>query len=338
MTSSESDIRYRNEGFRPDPKKRFMDQVREVLRYHHYSLETERSYCGWIVRFIHFHGKRHPQEMGEREVEGFLSDLASVRQCSVNTQKQALNALVFLYKKVLGRELAQTIRPQVPSRGRRLPTVLSKDEVKLLLAGIVGAEWNLMVRLLYGSGLRLGELCSLRVKDIDLATGLILVRAGKGRKDRSAPLPRSLTAALQEQLAKTKAIHQRDREAGVNGVAMPEALARKYPNAGREWAWQWLFPMRELSQDPRSGVIRRHHCLEDSFGRVVAEAARRVLPGRRVSPHTLRHSFATHLLEAGTDLRTLQELLGHADVKTTEIYTHVVAARKRGIVSPLDSE
>ena len=303
---------------------RLLDRVRERLRLKHYSIRTERAYLGWIRRCIFFHGKRHPADMGKAEVEAFLTSLAVARNVSAATQNQALSALLFLYREVLEIELPwldDVTRAKKPSR---LPTVLTREETGALLERIEDAELNLIVRLLYGSGLRLLEGLRLRVKDVDPSRREILVRDGKGGKDRVTMLAAQLVAPLRAQIARAKAVHEADLARGRGEVWLPDALAVKYPNAARAFGWQYVFPAAGFSADPRSGAVRRHHVDEKRVQRAVRAAASRAGIVKPVSPHTLRHAFATHLLESGYDIRTVQELLGHSDVRTTMIYTHVL--------------
>ncbi len=323
------------EAFVPNPKLRFMEQCREVMRYRHLSPRTEEAYLHWIRRFIVWSGKRHPREMGAPEVRGFLTHLAAERNVAVATQNQALNALVFLYREVVPGELGWIGNFERAQRPRRLPQVLSREEVRRLLEALPGT-YGLIGRLLYGTGLRLMEGLRLRIKDLDFGRGLIVVHEGKGLKDRVTMLPESLRAPLQAQLVRVRELHGEDRRQAVPGVALPTALQAKFPNAGTEWAWQWVFPSQELSSDPVTKLLRRHHVHEAGFQRAMKRAALEAVPHKRASAHTLRHSFATHLLESGTDLRTLQELLGHQDVATTQIYTHVLAKPGLGVRSPLD--
>ncbi|WP_456473422.1 integron integrase [Desulfolithobacter sp.] len=300
-----------------------MDQVREVLRYYHYSYRTESTYCQWIVRYIKFHGgKTHPRELGAEHVERYLSHLAVKGKVSASTQRQALNALVFLYHRVLFQPL-EGIEPTRAKRSRQLPVVLTREEVQRLFLHMNGIHL-LMARLLYGSGLRLMECMRLRIKDVDFGQRKIYVRGGKGGKDRVTVLPPNLVEELQQHIARVVALHHQDLEDGFGEVYIPEALARKYPNAARETGWQYVFPSKKRSLDPRSGVERRHHVLESGLQKAVKRAARRAGLTKKASCHTLRHSFATHMLEKGVNIRRLQELLGHSDVKTTEIYTHVM--------------
>lgn len=315
---------------------RLLDQLRERIRYCHYSLRTEQSYVHWVRRFIRHHGLRHPREMGAAEVEAFLRHLAGARSVSPSTHKQALCAILFLYREVLGVELPWMHELVRPKARVRVPVVLSRDEVARLLSR-VPAEFALFAQLLYGSGLRLLECLRLRIKDLDFDRGVLVVREGKGGKDRVVMLPASLRPALREQVARARAVWARDRAADRPGVALPDALARKYPNAGKTWGWFWLWPSREESTDPRTGTRRRHHQHEDRLGRVIPQAAAAAGIAKRVTAHTLRHSFATHLLESGVDIRRVQELLGHSDVSTTMIYTHVLRSAACGLPSPLDA-
>lgn len=314
---------------------RLMDRVRERIRTLHYSYRTEQAYTHWVKRFIFFHGKRHPQEMGAAEVEAFLSHLATQREVSASTQNQAMHAVLFLYKQVLGVDLPwlNSITRAKPSK--YLPVVLTQVETQRLLAQTRGMP-GLIVRLLYGTGMRLLEGLRLRVKDIDFERGQITIRAGKGDKDRVTMLPASLASDLRRHLAERRKMHDLDLAKGMADVEMPFAIARKYPNASKEWGWQYVFAAADYSTDPRTGVIRRHHLHEKTIQRHVKEAVARAGINKPAHPHTLRHSFATHLLEAGYDIRTVQELLGHADVSTTMIYTHVLNRGGHGVLSPLD--
>lgn len=317
------------------PPPRLLDALRDAIRIRHYSLRTERAYVQWARRYIRFHGRRHPREMGEAEVTAFLGSLATVGNVSASTQNQALAALLFLYKEVLGIELAWLENIPRARRPRRLPTVLTREEAHSVLAQMTGTH-ALMARLLYGTGMRLSECLRLRVKDLELARREVLIREGKGGRDRITVLPASLVEPLREHLVRVRALFDRDREAGVPGVELPGALDRKNPGAGRLWAWQWVFPQRTLSVDPRSGIRRRHHAYEQTLQRAIKRAVGMAGIAKPVSTHTFRHSFATHLMEGGYDIRTVQELLGHKDVSTTMIYTHVLNRGGRGVVSPLD--
>lgn len=316
-------------------KPRLLDQVREAIRTRHYSPRTEKAYVGWIRRFILFHGKRHPRDLGEDEIRRFLTSLAVDGRVSSATQNQALSALLFLYREVLGRDLEWIDGIPRAKRPQKLPVVLHRDEVRALLAHLSGTPW-LMAMLLYGAGLRLLECARLRVKDIDFARDEILVRDGKGRKDRVTMLPASAKEPLLRHLAAMREQHERDVRAGSGWVAMPDALSRKYPTAGREWPWQWVFPATRTYVDRETGRRHRHHFHETALQRAVKDAVRAAGLSKPASCHSLRHSFATHLLEAGYDIRTIQELLGHSDVTTTMIYTHVLNRGGRGVRSPID--
>ena len=318
-------------GHRP----KLLDQVREAIRMRHYSVRTEEAYVGWIKRFILFHGKRHPLEMGEDEITRFLSALAVHGHVSASTQNQALCALVFLYRHVLGQSLGWLDDIVRAKRPQRLPVVLTRPEVKALLGALEGVHW-IMASLLYGAGLRLLECLRLRVKDIDFASHQILLREGKGNKDRRTMLPAAVQELLTAHLEHVRQRHQHDLAQGFGRVFVPNALQRKYPHANSEWGWQWVFPSSQISLDPRSGERRRHHLHESVLQRAVKEAARNIGLTKPASCHTLRHSFATHLLEDGYDIRTIQELLGHQDVKTTMIYTHVLNRGGQGVYSPMD--
>ena len=312
-----------------------MTDLRAALRARHYSRRTEQAYCLWVRRFIRFHDLRHPADMGEPEINAFLTHLATDGQVSASTQTQALSALLFLYRNVVHRDvgaLDDLVRARKP---RRLPVVLTRDEVKGILDELDGDAW-LIASLLYGSGLRLTECLRLRVQDVDLARLELTVHDGKGGKDRVTMLPRSLAAPLRSHLARVRAIHERDLAAGWGRVELPEALQRKYPRASTEWRWQWVFPQRRRWRDPTTGVQGRHHVHETVVQRAFKQAVARAGVTKRASCHTLRHSFATHLLDDSYDIRTIQELLGHKDVRTTMIYTHVLNRGARGVRSPLD--
>ena len=323
------------EGFIPNPKLKLLEQVSEVMRFKHYSLRTERTYREWIKRFIFFHDKRHPREMGAAEVERFLSDLATTRKVAASTQNQAFNALLFLYRDVLHQELGRLGDVERAKRPERLPVVLSRPEVEAVLSGMTGTH-QLMAKLLYGTGMRLMECVRLRVKDVDFGQNQIVVREGKGFKDRVTMLPESLKAALGEHLRRVKFLHEKDLAEGNGRVYLPYALSRKYPAADREWGWQYVFPAGNVSRDPRSGEVRRHHTNEQGLQRAVKAAVLLARIAKPASCHSLRHSFATRLLENGYDIRTVQELLGHASVQTTQIYTHVMSKPGIGVRSPLD--
>jgi integron integrase len=314
---------------------KFLDQVRQAVRTKHYSLRTEQAYVNWIRRFILFHHKQHPQSMNSPEIEQFLTHLAVDQKVAASTQNQALSALLFLYQEVLRQPLTAPIDAVRAKKSHYLPVVLSQTEVKRLLAHLP-QPYLLMAQLLYGCGLRLMECVRLRVKDIDFEQHQIIVRSGKGHKDRDTLLPDRLIPALHRQLRYVQALHQNDLEQGYGQVYLPFALERKYPNANREWAWQYLFPAYRLSTDPRSGLTRRHHLDESGLQKAVRAAAQAAQLAKPVGCHTLRHSFATHLLENGYDIRTIQELLGHKDVSTTMIYTHVIKRGGLAVVSPLD--
>ena len=314
--------------------KKLLDQVPEKIRLKHYSIRTEQAYVDWIKRYILFHNKRYPRDMGESEIEAFLTYLAVDQNVAASTQNQALSALLFLYRHVLQQELDSTIDAIRAKKPKRLPTVLNKQEVISSLSG----TQQLMAKLLYGSGLRLMECVRLRVKDLDFPQKQIIVRDGKGQKDRITVLPESLLPFLQEHVLHTKRIHEDDLSNGYGSVYLPFALERKYPNACREWIWQYVFPASKLSTDPRTGITRRHHINESGLQKAVKRAASQARIDKRVTCHTFRHSFATHLLENGYDIRTVQELLGHKDVKTTMIYTHVLNNGSLAVRSPLDSQ
>lgn len=317
------------------PAPRLLDQIRDRMRFRHYSIRTERAYVDWIKRFIRFHGKRHPTTMGAAEVERFLTDLAVVHNVSASTQNQAQSALLFLYKDVLGEELPWLDGIEHAKKPVRLPVVLTRQEVVAVLRGLHGTH-HLIGRLLYGTGMRILEAMPLHVKDVEFERRAIIVRDGKGGKDRVTVLPAALLTPMRQQLRRAHLLHQRDLDEGYGRAYLPHALAIKYSAADQEWAWQYCFPAMSRSRDPRSGVVRRHHVSEQAFQRAMKQSVRDPGLSKPATPHTLRHSFATHLLEAGYDIRTVQELLGHADVSTTMIYTHVLNRGGRAVISPLD--
>ena len=317
-----------------DPK--LLDHAREQIRLRHYSIRTEESYLGWMRRFIRFHQFRHPMDLGPNEVESFLSSLVMEGDVASATQAQALSALLFMYRIVIGVDMPWLDEIVRARRPKRLPTVLTEDEVRRLLSRLDDEMW-LVASVLYGGGLRLMEAIRLRVKDIDLERHAITVRSGKGDKDRNTVLPDSLVTALRAQIARVREQHNLDMAAGVANVYLPHGLSRKFPHARKELAWQYIFPAEKLAKDPRGGAIRRHHIDEKRVQRAIKRATKEAGIEKHVTPHTLRHSFATHLLERGTDIRTIQELLGHSDISTTMIYTHVVGRiGGRGVLSPLD--
>ena len=319
----------------PQKPPKLLEQVRDRLRVKHYSIRTERAYLDWIKRFIMFHDKRHPSKMAAAEVEAFLSHLAVARNVSASTQNQAKSALLFLYKEVLGIELSWLENVTHAKAPQRLPVVLTEDEVRRVLGQIEGTLW-LMANLLYGTGMRLMECVRLRVKDVDFQRGEITVREGKGFKDRVTMLPQVLLEPLKHHLEQVRKLHKDDLAQGYGRVYLPYALEKKYPNAAAEWGWQYVFPARGFSTDPRSGEVRRHHVDEKRIQRAIKRAVQQAGIVKPATPHTLRHSFATHLLQSGYDIRTVQELLGHKDVQTTMIYTHVLNRGGKGVVSPLD--
>jgi integron integrase len=315
--------------------KKLLDQVRDVIRVKHYSIRTEESYVDWIRRYILFHDKRHPKDMGRVEVEAFLTHLAVEGNVAASTQNQALSALLFLYREVLKIEFDAPLDAIRAKKPARLPVVLTRAETRQVIEGMSGI-YQLMAKLLYGSGLRLMECVRLRVTDIDCERREIVVRDAKGGHERVTMLSASLVAPLQEHLKRVKLLHEQDLAAGYGHVYLPYALDRKYPNAAKEWGWQYVFPSDRLSTDPRAGVKRRHHVDESNLQRAVKQAVRLTKIAKPASCHTFRHSFATHLLESGYDIRTVQELLGHKDVKTTMIYTHVLNRGGLAVRSPLD--
>jgi len=321
----------------PDASRRFrlLEQVRRALRVKHYSTRTQVSYCGWVRRFVLFNNRRHPSSMGEQEISAFLNHLATEGRVSAATQNQALHALLFLYRHVLGRDMGLIPGITSAKRGRRLPVVLSVGEVRSILARMRGVP-RLCGSLMYGSGLRLSECTQLRVKDIDFDRGEITVRAGKGDKDRRVPLPKLASPALRVQLERMQKQFERDLRSGVTGAALPGALDRKLQNADREWGWQYVFPATRTYLERETGKRRRHHIHESAIQRAVGEAVRSSGIAKRATCHSLRHSFATHLLESGSDIRTIQELLGHSSLQTTMIYTHVLNRGGLGVQSPAD--
>lgn len=316
-------------------KPKLLDQVRDALRLRHYSIRTEDTYIQWIKRYILFHNKTHPRDLGEAKISAFLTDLAVNKHVSASTQNQALSALLFLYQQVLGIKLDWLDNVVRAKRPKRLPVVLSRGEIQRVLKLISGTN-GLIARLMYGTGMRLMEVMRLRIKDIDFSYKQVLIRSGKGDKDRVTLLPDILIPELLQQIDRVKELHQADLAEGYGRVHLPFALARKYPNADREFTWQYVFPSLKRSTDPRSGMTGRHHLDEKNIQRAIRYAARKAGINKLISSHTLRHSFATHLLEQGYDIRTIQELLGHKDVSTTMIYTHVMGRGGKGVISPLD--
>lgn len=320
-----------------DPARRFrlLEQVRRGLRVRHYSRRTEIAYCGWVRRFVVFSGRRHPSLMGEQEISAFLNHLATDGRVSASTQNQALHALLFLYRHILGRDMGLIPGLTPAKRGRRLPVVLSVSEVRSMLSRMRGVS-RLCASLMYGSGLRVSECTQLRVKDIDFDRGEIMVRVGKGDKDRRVPLPKLVSPALRIQMERVRKQFERDLRSGVMGAALPGALERKLQNAGRDWSWQYVFPAARVYVERETGKRRRHHIHDSAIQRAVAEAVRSSGIPKRATCHSLRHSFATHLLESGSDIRTIQELLGHTSLQTTMIYTHVLNRGGLGVQSPAD--
>jgi integron integrase len=322
--------------FKPNQDLKLMDQVKQVLRYHHYAYRTEQTYCAWILRYIKYHGaKKHPSLMGKEELDSFLSYLAVEEKVSASTQKQALNALVFLYKNVLDKNIDGMIEPVRAKRRKHFPVVMTKKEVKKLFANMSQTHL-LMAKLMYGSGLRLMECVRLRVQDVDFENNQLYVRAGKGSKDRITVLPGSLKDELEIHINRVKELHDEDLKNGYGEVYLPGALGRKYPGAAKEFGWQYVFPSKKLSKDPYTDIIRRHHVMESGLQKAVKKAVIRAEIYKKATCHTLRHSFATHMLENGVNIRVLQELMGHSDVKTTEVYTHVMQKDINQIKSPLD--
>ena len=313
-----------------------ISQMQVSLRSRHYSRHTEHTYCQWVRRFVRYHGLRHPADMAEPEINAFLTHLAVAEHVSASTQTQALSALLYLYRQVLGRQVGELEDLVRARKSRRLPVVLTRDEVRALLAELDGEPW-LMAALMYGCGLRLMECLRLRVQDVDFMGGEITVRDGKGGKDRVTMLPLALAPALTVQIGRAKAVHRRDVDEGWGRIELPAALARKYPRAATDWRWQWVFPQQKRWRDPRTGEQGRHHAHPTGVQRAVKAAAEHGGIAKHATCHTLRHSFATHLLESGYDIRTIQELLGHKEVSTTMIYTHVLNKGGRGVRSPIDT-
>ncbi len=316
-------------------RPRLLDQVREAIRLKHYSIRTEQAYVDWIKRYIYFHEKKHPADLDENHITSFLTYLAVQKKVASSTQNQALCALVFLYREVIKKELSQFENLVFAKRPTKLPVVFTRDEVRSILLQLEGPTW-IMGQLLYGAGLRLMECIRLRVKDVDFGYKQIVVRDGKGHKDRITMLPGMAIDPLRLHLMKVKQAHDQDLKAGFGTVYLPYALERKYPRANREWGWQYVFPASKRSIDPRSGIEQRHHVSENVLQRAVKSAIRQSGIAKPGSSHSLRHSFATHLIESGYDIRTVQELLGHKDVSTTMIYTHVLNKGGKGVVSPSD--
>jgi integron integrase len=314
---------------------KLLDIVRNKIRLKHYSIRTEEAYVSWIKRYIYFHNKRHPKDMGKKEIEAFLTDLAVKGNVAASTQNQAFSALLFLYEKVLNKNVFKNIDALRAKKPQRIPTVLTFDETMEMIDSITGI-FQLIVKLLYGCGLRGIECVRLRIKDLDFEMNQVVVRNGKGQKDRVTMLPEDVKATLKEHLKYVKKLHEKDLSYGFGSVYLPNALAKKYKNAPKEWGWQYVFPSKTLSVDPRSGVKRRHHIHLDSLSKAIKRAARISGVTKTVSSHVFRHSFATHLLEDGYDIRTIQELLGHKNVNTTMIYTHVLNKGGRAVRSPLD--
>jgi integron integrase len=327
--------------YMPDSTKsqqpKLLDQVRQVLRLHHYSIHTERSYVDWIIRFVRFHRMRSREHLfpAEAKIESFLTDLAVHGNVAPSTQNQAMNALVFLYKRVLDHPLQESIDAVRADKKTSVPVVMTREEVAAVISLMDGTA-QVVAKLLYGSGLRIMEAARLRVKDVDFQMKQLTVRSGKGDKDRVTTFPTTLTPLLQNHLAGVKTLHQQDLAQGHGEVYLPHALARKYPSAAKEWGWQYVFPARDLSVDPRSGVTRRHHVDPSVINKAIKVAVRRAGLTKLISAHTFRHSFATHLLQRGTDIRTIQQLLGHSDLATTMIYTHILQQGGQGVPSPLD--
>lgn len=320
----------------PKKEKKLLDRYAEALRTLHYSARTEKTYISWVRQYILHHHKRHPREMGAAEINEFITFLANQKNVAASTQNQAISAILFLYRRVLNIELDETaLFPIRPARPKRLPVVLSKDEAKKIIDRMSGV-YKLMTQIMYGSGLRLMEVLRLRIKDLDFENHQIVVRDGKGENDRFTTFPSVLLEPLRLHLKGVKAQHEQDLSLGFGRVYLPYALERKYSNANREFAWQYVFPAQDLSINPANGVKQRHHIVESSLQKAVKQAAKLANVNKLVTPHTFRHSFATHLLQNGYDIRTVQELLGHKDVKTTMIYTHVLQRGGLAVKSPLD--
>ncbi len=320
-----------------DSNVKILDQIRQVMRLHHYSIHTERTYLDWIKRYIAFHRMKSRDDLaeGEKKIEAFLTHLAVDERVASATQNQAMNALVFLYKRVLEQPLDDTINAVRAEKKTNVPVVLTREEVMKVIPLLDGVP-QLIVKLLYGSGLRIMEAARLRIKDVDFQMKQITVRSGKGDKDRVTTFPASIIPLLENHLAKVRVLHDRDLADGHGEVYLPHALNRKYPGAGKEWGWQYMFPSRDLSTDPLTGTVRRHHVDPSVINKAIKIAARRAGLTKQISAHTFRHSFATHLLQRGTDIRTIQALLGHRDVSTTMIYTHILQQGGQGVPSPLD--
>jgi len=315
---------------------RLMDQVREVLRYHHYAYSTEKSYVSWILQYIRFHNKKHPMDMGKVEVEAFLTHLAVNRNVSAGTQNLALNAISFLYKKVLQLDFDLDIRATRARKSQRLPVVLSRGDIIAIINNVNGSS-KIIIQLMYGCGLRSAEAIRLRVHDVDFDQNKIFVRAAKGNKDRSTFLPDNLLTDLMQQIEKVKSIHGEDIKNGFGEVKLPDALDRKYPSASKSIGWQYLFPSTTISADPRSGKKMRYHLHVSALRKMISKSVKELNINKRVTPHVFRHSFATHMLEDGANIRMVQTLLDHKDVKTTEIYTHVMSTQFEGVTNPLDA-
>lgn len=317
--------------------KKLIDEIREYMRLHHYSIHTEKTYCLWIKHFIQFHKMRTREDMrqGEKKIEAFLTHLALNMDIAPATQNLALNALVFLYKKILKEPLEEEINATRATKKTNVPVVMTREETQKVLSLVNGVA-QIASKLMYGSGLRISEAVRLRVQDIDYKMKTLIVRSGKGNKDRITTFPASIIPFLQEHLKKVKMIHDNDLSQGYGAVYLPHALSRKYLKANKEWKWQYVFPARNLSTDPRSGIIRRHHIDPSVINRAIKRAVQTAGLNKKISAHTLRHSFATHLLQRGTDIRTIQALLGHNDVATTMIYTHILNQGGHGVLSPLD--